>query len=123
MLKEAEILKLVDKIVKQIRPEKIILFGSYAKGLATLKSDLDLFIIKESLLSMSKRMEEIRPLWANLLIGVDAHVYTPEEVEEFGVGEYSFVRSVLNYGITVYPVAHNSPIKRCPNSSIDTGIF
>ena len=104
MLKETEIVKLVEKIVKRIRPEKVILFGSYAKGLATLKSDLDLLIIKDTNLSMSKRMEEIRPLWANLLIGVDAHVYTPEEVEEFGYGEFSFIRLVLKTGKIIYPL-------------------
>ena len=102
MLTEAEIKKLVDKIVSRIRPDKVIVFGSYAKGLATYKSDLDLFIIKDTHLPMSKRNEEIRHLLSNLIVGVDVHVYTPEEVEEYGSEEYSFVRSVLKTGKIVY---------------------
>lgn len=102
MLKEEEIKKLVDKIVNRIRPDKVIIFGSYAKGLATYKSDLDLFIIKDTHLPMSKRNEDIRHLLSNLIIGVDVHVYTPEEVEEYGSEEYSFVNSVLKTGKVVY---------------------
>ena len=102
MLKEEEIKKLVNKIVSRIRPDKVIVFGSYAKGLATYKSDLDLFIIKDTNLPMSKRNEEIWPLLSNLLIGVDVHVYTQEEVEEYGIEEYSFVHSVLKTGKIVY---------------------
>ncbi len=36
---------IVDKIVHEIQPEKIILFGSYARGDFSRNSDLDLFII------------------------------------------------------------------------------
>ncbi len=39
---------IVEKIVREIQPEKIILFGSYARGDFERDSDLDLFIIKDS---------------------------------------------------------------------------
>ena len=42
--------ELVDRIVKNlqiINPEKIILFGSYAYGIPTSLSDIDLLIIKD----------------------------------------------------------------------------
>jgi len=102
MLTEKEIKKLVEKIVSRIRPDKVMVFGSYAKGLATYKSDLDLFIIKDTHLPMSHRDEEIRPFLSNLITGVDVHVYTPEEVEEYGSEEYSFVHSVLKTGKIIY---------------------
>ena len=102
MLKEEEIKKMVDRIVSRIQPEKVIVFGSYAKGKATNRSDLDLFIIKDTHLPMSQRDQEIRPFLSNLLIGVDIHVYTPEEVEEYGAEEYSFVHSVMKTGRVVY---------------------
>jgi predicted nucleotidyltransferase len=38
---------IVDKIVREIQPEKIILFGSYASGDFSGDSDLDLFIVVE----------------------------------------------------------------------------
>lgn len=38
---------IVDKIVREIQPIKIILFGSYARGDFSRDSDLDLFIVVE----------------------------------------------------------------------------
>jgi len=38
---------LSDKIQKNVKPDKIILFGSYANGLQHEESDIDLFIIKD----------------------------------------------------------------------------
>ena len=102
MLKEEEIKKLVERIVSRIQPDKIIIFGSYAKNTATNKSDLDLLIIKETHLPMSLRDEEIRPLLSNLLIRIDVHFYTPEEVEEYGSEEYSFVHSIMKTGKVLY---------------------
>lgn len=41
-----ELLKyIVDKIVGEVQPEKIILFGSYARGNFDKDSDLDLFVV------------------------------------------------------------------------------
>jgi len=51
---------------------------------------------------MSHRDEEIRPFLSNLITGVDVRVYTPEEVEEYGSEEYSFVHSVLKTGKIIY---------------------
>lgn len=106
MLTEGEIKRLVEKIVNRIQPEKVIVFGSYAKNKATSKSDLDLFIIKDTHLPMSHRDEEIRPFLSDLLIGVDVHIYTPEEVAEYGCEEYTFIHSVLKTGKVVYENSH-----------------
>ncbi|MEA5461681.1 nucleotidyltransferase domain-containing protein [Arcicella sp. LKC2W] len=102
MLKEIEIQSLIDKIVQRIHPEKVIVFGSYAKGLATNKSDLDIFIIKETDLPMINRGNDLKPILSNYLIRVDIHIYTPEEVTEYGSEDYSFVHSVMQTGKTFY---------------------
>ncbi len=72
---------IVTKIVREIRPEKVILFGSYARGDFNQDSDLDLFIIKNG--EESSRM--IRRKVDNLLWGrrfpVDLIVRTPDEVD------------------------------------------
>lgn len=71
--------KLLNDIVKRIlkvsQPEKIILFGSYARGDATLKG-----------LSPSK----------------DILVYTPEEVNEWKSASTSFIATVLREGRVLY---------------------
>ena len=43
-----EIMAQVQIIAERFNPEKIILFGSYAKGQPTPESDVDLFIIIDS---------------------------------------------------------------------------
>ena len=102
MLTESEIQTLVDKIAKRMEPEKIIIFGSYAKGTATLRSDLDLLIIKDTPLPMHARDADIRALVAHRLVDVDVHVYTPEEVEEYRTEAFSFIDSVLKSGKLAY---------------------
>ena len=72
---------IIDKIVWEIHPEKIILFGSHATGTATKDSDLDLFIIKDS----EEENREIRRKSDLLLFGrrfgIDIIVRKPQEVE------------------------------------------
>ncbi len=102
MLTPDEIDALVRRIVARLRPRKVIVFGSYAKGTATARSDLDLFVIQETDLPRAKRADDVRPIIANVLIPVDVLVYTPEEVEAHEGREFSFVRSVLQTGRTVF---------------------
>lgn len=51
---QQEILKIVDQYVALIRqhysPRKIILFGSYAKGLANQNSDIDIAVIVDEII-------------------------------------------------------------------------
>jgi predicted nucleotidyltransferase len=102
MLKPNEIDNLVRRIVERIQPRQVIIFGSYAKGTATIRSDLDLFVIKETHLPMSHRADDLLPILSSVLIPVDVHVYTPEEVEEYGKEPFSFVNRVLTTGKTVF---------------------
>ena len=39
---------IVDKIISEYKPKKIILFGSYAYGTPTEDSDIDLLIVKDT---------------------------------------------------------------------------
>lgn len=102
MLTVPEIDSLIQRIVGVCNPEKIILFGSHAKGTATLTSDLDLLIVKETILPMKRRADDLASIVSGSLIPIDIHVYTPEEVEEFGKEPYTFVHSVLKTGRVLY---------------------
>jgi predicted nucleotidyltransferase len=102
MLSEQEIDGVVQQIVRRIRPDKVIVFGSYAKQCPGRHSDLDIFVIQQSTLPMSSRINPLRSLMANRLIPIDIHVYTPEEVDEYGKVAGSFVHSVMTTGKIVY---------------------
>src|SRR3954464_8450397 len=102
MLSSREISRVVALIVEALSPERVIVFGSYAKGKANARSDLDVLVVKDTPLPPVRRADGVRPLLARLLVPVDVHVYTPEEVEEYGRDAMSFVASVLRTGRVAY---------------------
>jgi len=102
MLTEKEIGNLIDRIVTRIQPQKVIIYGSYAKDTATSKSDLDILVIKETELPMANRANDLKPILSNSLVPVDVHIYTPEEVAEYGQEPFSFINCILNSGKIVF---------------------
>ncbi|MBC8234097.1 nucleotidyltransferase domain-containing protein [bacterium] len=72
---------IVEKIIREIQPEKIILFGSYARGDFTHSSDLDLFIIKDDEESSRMIRRKVDALLRGRKFAVDLLVRKPEEVE------------------------------------------
>jgi predicted nucleotidyltransferase len=73
---------IVQKIVREIQPEKIILFGSYARGEFDKSSDLDLFIIKDDeKLTSSQIRRKVDALLRGRKFAIDLFVRKPEEVE------------------------------------------
>lgn len=101
---QAIILKICQKIKEAYRPEKIILFGSYAYGKPTRDSDIDLFIIKDDARRPIERNVEIRRIVAeeNKKIALTPMVYTPEEVQyRLSIGD-DFIEEVLTKGKILY---------------------
>lgn len=93
----------IDEIVKIIvnkygPVEKIILFGSHARGKADEYSDLDLIIIKKTDKRFVQRLIEV-PL---LPVHADVFVYTPEEFESMKENENPFIMNALESAKTIY---------------------
>jgi uncharacterized protein len=80
----------------------VIVFGSYAKGKAHPRSDLDLCVIADTHLPRTRRVDNLGTLLATCLIPVDARVCTPEEVRVYGAEKHSFLWNVLQTGTVVY---------------------
>ena len=76
---QKEILQIIKVIAEGYDPEKIILFGSYARGKAHDDSDLDLFIIKKTKEPYLQRSRTVRRLFRPYPCAMDIFVYTPEE--------------------------------------------
>ena len=77
---------MVDRIVKNHHPEKIILFGSRARGNARAESDYDLLIVTD--LEGSRR-EYRRAVYHSLYelrlpVGKDIIVATPSDLQRYG---------------------------------------
>jgi uncharacterized protein len=72
---------IIANIVQGVKPEKIIIFGSYAKETTHENSDLDLLIIQETDEPKYKRSKTIRQLFDQQPCAMDILVYTPNEYE------------------------------------------
>lgn len=97
-----ENLKRVLERLKEYQPEKIILFGSYARGETDEYSDLDFVIIKKTDKRFLERLIEVAKLIDNDLGDVDVFVYTPEEFERMIECGNPFIERVLKEGRTLY---------------------
>jgi predicted nucleotidyltransferase len=71
--------KMVRRIVKRFDPEKIILFGSHARGTARPDSDVDLLIVMPVAGSKRKMQLELRAALHDVRVPKDVIVTTPEE--------------------------------------------
>jgi len=91
-----------NRIVSGVHPEKIILFGSYAYGIPTKDSDLDLLVIMPSDEPMHKRVFQIRKLLRDFRVPKDIIVYTPEEVEKWKDASAAFITTIMRTGKVIY---------------------
>ena len=95
---------ILDRIVEYCKPDKVILFGSFARGDQRNDSDIDLLIVKKSDKKRPFRIKEvfeaIRGL--NREHPLDPIVYTPEEINKrIFMGDY-FVKRIMEEGKVIY---------------------
>lgn len=94
---------IVKKIIREIQPEKIILFGSYARGEFSEDSDLDIFIIKDSKESSQAIRRKVESLLWGRRFPMDLIVRKPEEVEwNFRVKNPFYLEHIFKDGKVVY---------------------
>ena len=110
IISEAIIDQIVQKIVDQVNPLQVILFGSYARGMPDIDSDVDLFVIVESNLPRHKRSAKIRLLFSPAPCPLDILVYTPQEVESCSGVVNHIVTHVMTTGKILY---ERSPDRVC----------
>ena len=100
MINTPEIESLKEQIISKYSPNKIILFGSQAKGTATNKSDIHLCIVKDTdnkralAMDMYLNIESSKPF--------DLIVYTENEWNQFISDTTSFAYLVNRKGIEIY---------------------
>jgi len=94
--------KMVRRIVKEFKPEKIILFGSYARGTPTRDSDVDLLIIMPVSGSKREKRIEIGVALHDIRIPKDIIVATPDEVERRKNLVGTIIRPALEEGKVLY---------------------
>ena len=73
---------IAEKIARRFNPDRIVLFGSRARGDARPDSDIDLFVEMESKFDQYERSAQVDQLFARRNWSLDVIVYTPQEVKK-----------------------------------------
>ncbi len=93
-------LDLFTEPLKKINPQKVILFGSYAYGMPTASSDIDLLVVMETSEPFHKRIQRIRSLLPKNK-AVDLIVLTPGEYQQSKF-KNPLVKEIVEKGRVIY---------------------
>ncbi|MCD6555368.1 MAG: nucleotidyltransferase domain-containing protein [Anaerolineae bacterium] len=95
--------EIVDRLVRELKPERIYLFGSQAYGQPDAGSDIDLFIIvPTSDLPRHRRAAQALGHLFGLACPIDVIIYTRDEVEKWANVKNSLPHKVLTRGRLLY---------------------
>ena len=93
------------KVAKEFKPQKIILFGSYAYGAPTSDSDVDMLII---MAFNGRNPEKATEIWmaTKPKFPVDIMVRKPAELKKrLAMGDY-FLQDIVSKGKVLYEATH-----------------
>lgn len=99
--------EIIRRIVACARPEKIILFGSGARGEGRPDSDIDLLVIKNGQFDAGLLTEEIYMNLIGIGKAVDVVLLSSLDVERYRDSPYFIIYPALQQGREVY---HAGPV-------------
>lgn len=98
---ENELKRILDILVFQYKPSKVIIFGSLANNNISMESDIDLLIVKNTDKRYWERIDDVLHL-IHPQENVDIFVLTPQEVEEnFKKGNH-YLKEIIESGRVVH---------------------
>jgi predicted nucleotidyltransferase len=93
---------IVQRLLAAGHPQKIILFGSQARGQAGRDSDYDLLVIENSNQPRYRRAVSYRRALKDLGTSKDIVVWTPSEIKEWQNVSNAFITKALREGVVLY---------------------
>jgi predicted nucleotidyltransferase len=99
---EAVLSEIVRRLVEAIDPDKIILFGSRARGDCHVQSDVDLLIVKPSEKPHHRRAGEAYGALSGIGVPTDILWFTEEEIEQWSEVKYHVATRARREGRVLY---------------------
>ena len=84
------------------QPERLYLFGSWARREEDELSDMDLVVIKKTSSPFFDRLKEVYSFLPLEMGGIDVLVYTPEEFDRMQREGNAFVEMIIEEGSLIY---------------------
>ena len=94
--------EIVRRVVEAAHPDRIILFGSAARGELGPDSDVDLLVVKSRVSDRGRLAEDIHLRFFGLPVSVDVLVVTPEDLEAYRDAVGTIIGPALREGREVY---------------------
>ena len=94
--------EIIDRIVEEISPDKIILFGSRATDEDIDNSDYDIFILKKGISNRRKLEQKVYHRFIGINAGIDIIIDTPERFEKLKHNPFMIYQEILRTGKVIY---------------------
>jgi predicted nucleotidyltransferase len=93
--------RIADRLKRELGAERVVVYGSVAKGEATRDSDIDLLVIAPSSEKAYLRMARVLEVVEDMSRGIPLSpiVLTPEEVQDRIAQRDSFLRHIFEEGV------------------------
>jgi uncharacterized protein len=92
----------LQRLIRAFSPERVLLFGSYAKASVQPTSDVDLLVIADVDENVERHQRLARQLASDSFPRVDVVIATPAEVAGASLAKSPFLASILATGVVVY---------------------
>ena len=92
----------VQRLIRAFAPERIVLFGSYAKGTTHDRSDVNLLVIANVEGNPDFHLRRARQLAAACFPPADIVLATPPDVAGAATARSPVLASILSSGVTIY---------------------
>lgn len=94
--------EIIRRVVAVAQPERIILFGSAARGELGPDSDVDLLVVKSHVGHRRRLAQAIHRAMSGVEAAVDVLVVTPQDIERYRDKVGPIIRPALREGREVY---------------------
>lgn len=102
LLPSSVLADIVRRVVEVAKPQRIVMFGSAARGAMRADSDVDLLVVKSGRFQRGRLVDAIYRNLRGAGAPVDVIVVTPEEVERYRDDPCLIIAPALEEGKVVY---------------------